>query len=126
MSSIVIRLVVTAVFCAGLYFALRAMSSRGALRSRGPLTVVARQRLDRDASVAVVTIGDNALVLGVTAHQVTVLSTMTADELLTISTPIPADELHAALTDDAAAPDGTSGRVPFRNALKMSIKQKVS
>jgi flagellar protein FliO/FliZ len=55
--------------------------SKGAIRTGGrsgaartAMQVVARQSLSRTSSVAVVRIGERALVLGVTEHQVTLLT----------------------------------------------------
>lgn len=61
---------------------LTARALRGASRGRGPgaLDVLARRQLSRGASVAVVRVGERALVLGVTEQTVSVLGEASAAE----------------------------------------------
>lgn len=60
------------------------VAGRGA--ARGPqLELVARRPLGRNASIAVVRVGDRSIVVGVTDHQVTNLGDIDSDELDDIS-----------------------------------------
>jgi flagellar protein FliO/FliZ len=70
---------------------------------RGPgagLRVVDRTGLSRESSVAVVEVGGRALVLGVTAHNITLLTELPSTDLP--STDLPSTDLPAALDDENA------------------------
>jgi flagellar protein FliO/FliZ len=57
----------------GLMWVLARVARRPLTRAGGPLTVLARQQLTRGAAVAVVRVGERALVVGITEQQVTLL-----------------------------------------------------
>jgi flagellar protein FliO/FliZ len=67
-------------------------------RLGGALSVLARQQLSRGASVAVVRVGERALVLGVTDQQVTLL--METEPGAVQADPKPAGEVREALSLD--------------------------
>lgn len=67
----------------------RRLGGGGAGPARGAIRVVARQPLSRNASVAVIETGGRTLVLGVTDHQVSLLS----EALLPASPPTDEDGL---------------------------------
>jgi len=60
-----------------------APAGRRGMRRRGaaPVEIIARHGLSRTSSLAVVRLGERALVLGVTEHQVTLLTEMDPAEL---------------------------------------------
>jgi flagellar biogenesis protein FliO len=58
------------------------MGKRGGLRRRAvPIEVIARHGLSRSSSVAVLRVGERALVIGVTEHQVSLLTEIDPAEL---------------------------------------------
>jgi flagellar protein FliO/FliZ len=59
----------------------------GLLPSKSPFTVLARQPLTRSASLQVVSIGDRALVLGVTEENVTLIAEADLDLFVPLSGP---------------------------------------
>jgi flagellar biosynthetic protein FliO len=82
---------------------------RGARRRTAPVEVIARHGLSRGASVTVVRLGGRALVLGVTEHQVSLL------------TEIDPAELDAPPDEDAVGPAGPgigAGALPWKVALE--------
>jgi len=91
---------------------------RGLRRSRPALEVIARHGLSRGSSVAVVRLGDRALVLGVTEHNVSLLTEVDPAEL-----DAPAD------ADDAlAGPPGPgigAGSLPWKVALEQLRERTV-
>jgi flagellar protein FliO/FliZ len=91
-----------------------ARASRKPLKARagGQLAVLARQQLSRGTSVAVVKVGDKALVVGVTENQVTLLSEIDLAAMTEALAPVESvsrtpvdldseitDEDHAVVTD---------------------------
>ena len=58
-----------------------AVSGRRGMRRKAPVEVITRHGLSRGASVAVVRLGGRALVLGVTEHQVSLLTEIDPAEL---------------------------------------------
>ena len=91
---------------------------RGLRRSRPALEVIARHGLSRGSSVAVVRLGDRALVLGVTEHNVSLLTEVDPAEL-----DAPAE------TDDAlagpAGPGIGAGSLPWKVALEQLRERTV-
>jgi flagellar protein FliO/FliZ len=59
----------------------RVPAGRRGTRRGGAVEVIARHGLSRTASLAIVRLGERALVLGVTEHQVTLLTEVDPDEL---------------------------------------------
>jgi flagellar protein FliO/FliZ len=85
---------------------------RGGLRRRRvPLEVIARHGLSRGASVTVVRLGERALVLGVTDHQVSLLKEIDPAEL--DAPPDPED-----FTAGPAGPGIGAGSLPWKVALE--------
>lgn len=74
-----------------------------------PVEVVARRGLSRGASVTVVRLGSRTLVLGVTDHQVSLLTEIDPAELQT-----PADEIVAT----PGAPGTAAGAMPWKDVLE--------
>jgi flagellar biosynthetic protein FliO len=90
---------------------------RGGRRRTAPMEVIARHGLTRGASVTVVRLGGRALVLGVTEHQVSLL------------TEIDPAELDAPPEDEnAAGPTGPgigAGNLPWKVALEQLRERTV-
>jgi flagellar protein FliO/FliZ len=86
---------------------LLARMSRKPLKARaaGPLAVLARQQLSRSSSVAVVRVGDKALVIGVTDTQVSLLG---ETDLAAVTEALAPVESVSRTPVDLAA-DGTEG-----------------
>jgi flagellar protein FliO/FliZ len=94
-----------------------AVSGRRGLRRKAPVEVITRHGLSRGASVAVVRLGGRALVLGVTEHQVSLLTEIDPAEL---EAPPP--------DDDVAGPAGPgigSGALPWKVALEQLRERTV-
>jgi flagellar protein FliO/FliZ len=90
---------------------------RGSRRRSLPLEVIARHGLSRSSSIAVVRLGERALVLGVTEHQVTLLTEVDPAEL--DATPD---------LDDFAPPAGPGigpGTLPWKVALEQLRERTV-
>jgi flagellar protein FliO/FliZ len=86
-----------------------AMAGKRGTRRRAAVEVIARHGLSRSASVTVVRMGERALVLGVTEHQVSLLAE------------IDPAELDAPPDDAAAGPAGPgigAGALPWKVALE--------
>lgn len=82
MAELVVRLVFSLAVVLGLLLLLaRVGMKRGRGRAGSPVRVLHRQALSRTSAVTVVTVGSRLLVLGVTEHQVRVLTELDADEL---------------------------------------------
>ena len=96
-----------------------AMSGKRGLRRRTvPLEVVARHGLSRSSSVAVVRLGGRALVLGVTEHQVSLLTEIDPTELDAPSEP---DDVAAG----PAGPGIGAGPLPWKVALEQLRERTV-
>ena len=94
------------------------MGRRGGLRRRAvPMEVIARHGLSRGSSVAVVRVGERALVVGVTEHQVSLLTEIDPAEL-----DAPPE------SPDAAAGPGPgigAGALPWKVALEQLRERTV-
>jgi flagellar biosynthetic protein FliO len=120
---VVVSLGVVLVVMAGAAAVLRrsgvagtAVSGRRGTRRKAPVQVIARHGLSRGASVVVVRLGGRALVLGVTEHQVSLL------------TEIDPAEFDAPPDDDVAGPAGPgigSGALPWKVALEQLRERTV-
>jgi len=120
---VVVSLGVVLVVMAGAAAVLRrsgvagtAASGRRGSRGRLPVEVIARHGLSRGASVSVVRFGGRALVLGVTEHQVSLL------------TEIDPAELDAPSDDTVAGPAGPGngpGVLPWKVALEQLRERTV-
>jgi flagellar protein FliO/FliZ len=87
------------------------MGRRGLRRRHMPVEVIARHGLSRNSSVAVVRLGERALVLGVTEQQVSLLTEIDPAEL----------EAPPEPPDSAAGPAGPgigAGALPWKVALE--------
>jgi flagellar protein FliO/FliZ len=103
MTWMVIRLVLSLAFIAGvLWFAARLAKKRGLGQAGGLIEVVARQRMGRASSVNVIRVADRVLVVGATEEQVTLL------------TEVDGEVVEAMLEEHRAAvrPGGTPGGTP--------------
>lgn len=83
-----------------------------------PLEVVARHGLSRSSSLAVVRLGERALLLGVTEHQVTLLTEVDPSEL----------DAPPELDDNLVAPAGPGigpGTLPWKVALEQLRERTV-
>jgi flagellar protein FliO/FliZ len=84
-------------------------AGRRGLRAPRPVQIVSRHGLSRGASITVVRLGDRGLVLGVTDHQVTLL------------TEIDPAELEAPSDDQTAGPPAPgigAGSLPWKVAIE--------
>ncbi len=80
MTWMIIRLVLTLAFVAGvLWFAARVAKKRGLGAGGGLIEVVARQRMGRTSTVSVLRVADRVLVIGTTEEQVTLLAEMDSE-----------------------------------------------
>jgi flagellar protein FliO/FliZ len=78
----IIRLLLSLAFVAGvLYLAARLAKKRGLGSSGGLVEVVAHQRMGRASTVNVLRIGDRVLVVGATEQQVTLLAELDGEAL---------------------------------------------
>jgi flagellar biogenesis protein FliO len=93
-----------------------AATGRRGVRRRAPVEVIARHGLARGASVTVVRLGGRALVLGVTEHQVSLLTELDQAEL-----DAPEDESSAG----TAGPGIGSGSLPWKVALEQLRERTV-
>ena len=91
---------------------------RGTRRRAAAVEVIARHGLSRSASLTVVRLGDRALVLGVTEHQVSLLAEVDPAEL---DAPPDADETFAG----PAGPGIGSGSLPWKVALEQLRERTV-
>jgi len=91
---------------------------RGLRRSRPALEVIARHGLSRGSSVAVVRLGGRALVLGVTEHNVSLLTEVDPAEL---DAPADADDALAG----SAGPGIGAGSLPWKVALEQLRERTV-
>jgi flagellar protein FliO/FliZ len=101
-----------AVVLAVLWIAARGLR-RGQRRSKRGIAVevLARQPLAQRSSVAVVQVGDRALVLGVTEHRVELLAEQPVESLLRAADPEVAPVLESIATEARAEPSG-GGETP--------------
>ena len=77
MTWMIIRLILTLAFVAGvLWFAARVAKKRGLGGGSSLIEVVARQRMGRSSTVAVLRVADRVLVVGTTEEHVTLLAEM--------------------------------------------------
>ena len=83
-----------------------------------PFEVVARHGLSRTSSLAIVRLGDRALVLGVTEHQVTLLTEVDPAELDAAPDP---DESFAG----PAGPGNGAGALPWKVAIEQMRERTV-
>ena len=91
---------------------------RGMRRRSLPLEVIARHGLSRGSSLAVVRLGERALVLGVTEHQVTLLTEVDPAEL---DAPPDPDKHFAG----PAGPGIGPGTLPWKVALEQLRERTV-
>ena len=91
---------------------------RGTRRRSLPMEVIARHGLSRSSSVAVVRLGERALVLGVTEHQVTLLTEVDPAEL---AAPPEFDDTFAGPAGPGMAP----GTLPWKVALEQLRERTV-
>jgi len=91
---------------------------RGTRRRGAPVEVIARHGLSRASSLAVVRLGGRALVLGVTEHQVTLLTEVDPAELDT--QPDPDDTLVGP-----AGPGIGAGALPWKVTLEQMRERTV-
>ena len=89
---------------------------RGGTRRPRPVQIVSRHGLSRGASITVVRLGDRGLVLGVTDHQVTLLTEIDPAELES-----PPDEQAAG----PAAPGIGAGSLPWKVAIEQLRERTV-
>lgn len=113
MLELTLRLVFSLAVVVGLLLILARL---GARRFRGSadalVRVVHRQPLSRTSSVSVVTVGSRVLVLGTTEHQVSVLTELDPEELVT-DLPVPDDlEGLGSLGELGPAATTTAGTGP--------------
>jgi flagellar protein FliO/FliZ len=100
---------------------------RGLRRRSNPVEVIARHGLSRGSSIAVVRLGARALVIGVTEHQVSLLTEIDPAEL---DAP-PEDELSSPgtpRTPGTAGPAGPgigAGALPWKVALEQLRERTV-
>jgi flagellar protein FliO/FliZ len=110
MTWMIVRLVLCLAFIgAVLLYASRLAQKRGLGGSTGVIEVVARQRMGRTSSVAVLKVAGRVLVVGSTEEQVTLLAEVEDDELRTA--------MAAAAPQAGTGADGPGhGALPARSA----------
>ncbi|HYH49184.1 MAG TPA: flagellar biosynthetic protein FliO [Acidimicrobiia bacterium] len=91
---------------------------RGLRRRHVPMEVIARHGLTRSTSIAVVRLGERALVLGVTEHQVSLLKEIDPEELVA-----PPDAEDS--TEGPAGPGIGAGALPWKVALEQLREKTV-
>ena len=91
---------------------------RGMRRRNLPMEVIARHGLSRGSSLAIVRLGERALVLGVTEHQITLLTEVDPAEL--DATPDPDEHLAGP-----AGPGTGPGALPWKVALEQMRERTV-
>jgi len=103
----------------GLMWVLAKAARRPLRRHAGAttLTVLGRRQLSRAASVAVVRFGDQALLLGVTDRQVSLLSATDADAMTPHQDEIPERRAAVALGADPTGPDPLTRPGGLRGSL---------
>lgn len=103
---LLVRLLVSLAVVVGLLLLLTRLSARRLRGSRDALVrVVHRQALSRGSSVAVVTVGSRVLVVGMTEHQVQLLTELDPEELLDSEALLDATEpADLTATDEPALP----------------------
>lgn len=115
MLELTIRLVFSLAVVVGLLLLLARLGAKRFAGSAGSLVqVVHRQPLSRTSAVSVVTVGSRVLVLGTTEQQVTVLTELDPEELVT------EEQVAAALTGPSHRRETTDAtatrRLPVGNA----------
>ena len=118
------RLIVSLGFVIGLmWFAARVVRRRGlggvAGANRKPgvyVDVLARRTLGRNASIAIVRAGNQAMVIGVTDHMVTKLA----------DTDLAAIELETAQSQWTASPQGPPGPTPSWKAMLDQMRDRTA
>jgi len=96
-------------------------AARRGVRRKAPVEVIARHGLSRGASVTVVRLGGRALVLGVTEHQVSLLTELDPAEL-----DAPADAIDPGSSSAGTAGPGIgSGSLPWKVALEQLRERTV-
>ena len=93
-----------------------ALSGRRGSRRTPPVQVIARHGLSRGASLTVVRLGGRALVLGVTEHQVSLLTEIDPAEL---------DSLNDEAAAGPAGPGIGPGSLPWKVALEQLRERTV-
>jgi len=124
-----LAVVVALVFAAAWLFrkqgGLRALGGRGRGESQTKLQVVDRTGIAKGASVALVTVGGRALLIGVTEHSVSLLTEApelaTRLELEAAERDAPADVVEADMTSPLADLDGP--RRPARMGLMEALRE---
>ena len=104
------------------------MGKRGGLRRRAvPMEVIARQGLSRSSSVAVLRVGGRALVIGVTEHQVSLLTEIDPAELAGFSGDTPGPPGRPESPDVAAGPGPGigAGALPWKVVLEQLRERTV-
>jgi flagellar protein FliO/FliZ len=98
-----------------------AATGRRGVRRKAPVEVIARHGLSRGASVTVIRLGGRALVLGVTEHQVSLLTEIDPAELDAPDEPVDAGSPSAG----TAGPGIGSGSLPWKVALEQLRERTV-
>jgi flagellar protein FliO/FliZ len=94
------------------------VGKRGMRRRHLPMEVIARHGLSRGSSLAIVRLGERALVLGVTEHQVTLLTEV--DPAALDATPDPDEDFAGS-----AGPGIGPGTLPWKVALEQLRERTV-
>jgi flagellar protein FliO/FliZ len=107
MAELVVRLVLSLAVVLGLVWFLYRVSQRKLGGSTSLLSVVGRQAVSRNASVTVVTVGGRVLVLGVSEHQVQLLTELDPETLDDVQAQAAAEAAPSVVVD-TTAPRGTT------------------
>jgi flagellar biogenesis protein FliO len=99
-----------------------AATGRRGGRRKPPVEVIARHGLSRGASVTIVRLGGRALVLGVTEHQVSLLTEVDPAEL---DTPVDGIDEGSSSAGSTAGPGIGSGSLPWKVALEQLRERTV-
>jgi flagellar biosynthetic protein FliO len=102
-----LRLVLSLGVLVGALYAVRWWQRRpGALSRRGAINIVARASVGRNSTVQVVDVGSKRFLVGISDHQVNLLSELPPDEELRPSSPAPSTSPVGASTE-MDQPDGS-------------------
>jgi len=100
-------------------------SRRGLRRRHAPLEVIARHGLSRGSSIAVVRLGERALVLGITEHQVSLLKEIDPAELEAPPESEDPSSPGTPRTPPTAGPGIGAGALPWKVALEQLREKTV-
>lgn len=129
-AALMIRVTLSLAFIVGLmWIVTRAMRKSPMARSNGAIEIIARQQLDRKAGLALIKVGDRAVLVGFTEHQVTMLGEHDVPEMpapLETRTTIDISESAGSDLDHAAQRATSHRRASDKSPLAGSVLSPTS